>query len=571
MVPHVGDLAVAHLDAREDGLVEPAPGRRGGPGIGLGAVGGEAHGGFEDLLPLGEVGVDRGEAFLGTADIGGDAGLLSFQSGDVDGVGVVGVEELAPFGVGLGELAGEELALRRVAVLAGGDLGFQLLAQALPPGLGQFDLLVELFDLGFEVTGRDVGLLAAGRVPVLLAQAVEVLVTTLGELERQPSSAHPAEERALQVVVVATLPGSPGGAGREEVLDPVERGGVGERLVETGVLDPLPRDDPGVRLVRQDVGEGGDADGLHGAVTPAAVAQPSMGQFLDEAFERPLPGRVQLEGGGDVGGAFGVDDDVGDLAAADGLADVGVAERGGVGPAAHLGLLGHPLLDLAGEVGRVELGHEGVDALDETAGRGLLEVLGDRHERHTPAPQQGANRDVVFHVAGEAVDLVDHDRVDVCVLGDTGQHLLQLGPVGGAGGLAAVGVLVDEVPLAVADVADTSLALGGDGEAFLAFAMLGLLASRDPQVDHAAHRRPPCSWTDVSFLGTARSDLDGAPTARRSAWTSSARASSARARGRRESGSGALGARGRRSVPAGSRRAGLRNASSTLRSRRPGR
>jgi hypothetical protein len=45
--------------------------------------------------------------------------------GDVDGVGVVGVEEIAPFGVGLGELARQEFALGSVAVLAGGDLGFE--------------------------------------------------------------------------------------------------------------------------------------------------------------------------------------------------------------------------------------------------------------------------------------------------------------------------------------------------------------------------------------------------------------------------------------------------------------
>ncbi|HVC24904.1 MAG TPA: hypothetical protein VND23_04025 [Acidimicrobiales bacterium] len=131
MVPHGGDLAVAHLDAGEDGLVEPAPGWREGSGVRLGAVGGEAHGGFEDLLPLGQVGVDRGEPFLRTTDVRGDAGLLGLQGRDVDGARIVGVEELAPFGVGLGELAGQELALGGVAILAGGDLGhghLQLLA-----------------------------------------------------------------------------------------------------------------------------------------------------------------------------------------------------------------------------------------------------------------------------------------------------------------------------------------------------------------------------------------------------------------------------------------------------------
>ena len=64
---------------------------------------------------------------------------------------------------------------------------------------------------------------------------------------------------------------------------------------------------------------------------------------------------------------FWVGNDVGHLTSADRLSDVRVAERGRVWPAAHLGFLGHALFDLAGEVGRVELGHEGVNALDEAA------------------------------------------------------------------------------------------------------------------------------------------------------------------------------------------------------------
>jgi hypothetical protein len=210
-----------------------------------------------------------------------------------------------------------------------------------------------------------------------------------------------------------------------------------------------------------------------------------------EAFEGPLPGGVELEGSGDVRGTLGINDDVGYLTAADGLADVGVAERCDVRPAAHLGLLAHALLDLRGQVGRVELGHEGVDALHQPSRGGLFEVLGDRHQRHAPTPQERPDGDVVFHVASEPVDLVDDDDVDVLVLGDAGQHLLELRPAGRAGGLAPVGVFVDQIPALVADVADAGLALGRDGETFLPFAVLGLLASGDPQIDHATHRLPP--------------------------------------------------------------------------------
>lgn len=72
---------------------------------------------------------------------------------------------------------------------------------------------------------------------------------------------------------------------------------------------------------------------------------------------------------------------------------------------------------------------------------------------------------MVLHVAGQPVDLVDHHGVDVAVVFDTGEHGLQLRSVGAAGGLAPVGVLVDQLPALVADVAQAGLPLGGDREA----------------------------------------------------------------------------------------------------------
>ena len=73
----------------------------------------------------------------------------------------------------------------------------------------------------------------------------------------------------------------------EEVLDPVEGGGVGEGLVEPGVLDALPGHDPGVGLVGQDVRQRGDPDGADGPVPASAVGEPPVGQLGDEAFEGP--------------------------------------------------------------------------------------------------------------------------------------------------------------------------------------------------------------------------------------------------------------------------------------------
>ncbi|MDA8379477.1 MAG: hypothetical protein M0020_01380 [Actinomycetota bacterium] len=235
-----------------------------------------------------------------------------------------------------------------------------------------------------------------------------------------------------------------------------------------------------------------DGHRLGGVVAvAAAVAKPTVGHLVGQAFDRPLPGGVQLEGGPYQRGALGVWDDVRHLAAADRLADVEIAERGLVGVAAELGLLAHALADLAGEIGRVELGHEGVDALHQPPRGGLVEVLGDRDERHSPAAQQRADGDVIFHVPRQAVDLVDHDGLDVAVLADARQHGPQLGPIGRPRRLAPVDVLVDELPALVADAAHARFALGGDGEPFLGQVLLGLLLGRDPQVDHAAHRPPP--------------------------------------------------------------------------------
>ena len=47
-----------------------------------------------------------------------------------------------------------------------------------------------------------------------------------------------------------------------------------------------------------------------------------------------------------------------------------------MGVAPELGFLAHALPDLAGQVGRVELRHQGVDAFDQTPRHGLIQVLG---------------------------------------------------------------------------------------------------------------------------------------------------------------------------------------------------
>src|SRR5207249_3703354 len=80
-------------------------------------------------------------------------------------------------------------------------------------------------------------------------------------------------------------------------------------------------------------------------------------------------------------------------------------------------------------------------------------------------------------------------------LDDSSQHGLQLRSVGAAGGLAAVAVLVDQLPALLPEVAQTGLPLGGDRETLTAGeGALSLLGGRDAEVDQAAHRGPPGWW-----------------------------------------------------------------------------
>ena len=109
----MAEPAVLHVHPFEDRRVELLGRAVGGLAVGVAAAGGEAGRQLEDLLPFAQVGVEVAEAVLGGGEVCSDAGLLGFEGGDVDGAGVVGIEQLAPLGLGLGELAGEQRARRR--------------------------------------------------------------------------------------------------------------------------------------------------------------------------------------------------------------------------------------------------------------------------------------------------------------------------------------------------------------------------------------------------------------------------------------------------------------------------
>jgi len=199
------------------------------------------------------------------------------------------------------------------------------------------------------------------------------------------------------------------------------------------------------------------------------------------------PGGVEAEGLPDEECPLRIQYDLGDVLAGDLFPHVHVADGRLGRPAAHLGLLGHALSDLTGQVGRVELGHERVDALHEPSRGCLLDVLGHRDQLHPCVAKRRPDGHVVLHGPGQAIDLVDDDHPDTSI-GHSTEHGLQHGAVGGAGGLASVGELPVEVPPALGEVAKAGLPLGRDRVPLAGLVLGGLLLGGDPEVDHRVHR-----------------------------------------------------------------------------------
>ena len=196
-------------------------------------------------------------------------------------------------------------------------------------------------------------------------------------------------------------------------------------------------------------------------------------------------------------------------------------------PAAHLGLLGHALSDLTGQVGRVELGHERVDALHETSRSRLLDVLGHRDQLHPGVAKRRPDGHVVLHGAGQPIDLVDDHRADASFR-DPAEHGLQHRSVGGAGGLTRVGELIGQVPAALGHVAKARLALGGDRVPLAALVLVGLLLGGDPEVDHRVHRSSSSRSSATARSTSARASGPSAPGSGGSGLSSPGHASVAR-------------------------------------------
>jgi hypothetical protein len=134
----VGDVAVADLDAVDDRAVEELAGSWVGVAVGGGAVGGEPPGGLEDGLPLVEVGGEGAAAgFKGPGPLA-DSGLFLAEQAQVDGVGVVGRQQLAALALQAQQFTVQRLVLVGGVALAGGDLGLEASCSSVSQGWGSW-------------------------------------------------------------------------------------------------------------------------------------------------------------------------------------------------------------------------------------------------------------------------------------------------------------------------------------------------------------------------------------------------------------------------------------------------
>nr|WP_258372011.1 hypothetical protein [Curtobacterium sp. MCBD17_019] len=322
----------------------------------------------------------------------------------------------------------------------------------------------------------------------LTAEAVEVVVEVADAvatlLEGQRLAALPAVQRPLEVVRV-----SPGllaalDTSGADLLCPGEERLADERRVVARVLDALELDDADVVAVLEDNVDLRAGDRRARPTRSRQGRDAELVQFVADEARGPVTFGVTLEDPGDPLSALGIDLDGAHIAALR-RPDVGVdvAEGSGVHGAAALRLLQHALAGLGGEVAAVELGDRTHDAVQQHAARRLVDVLGAAHELRTCLAQGEVDLDVVGAVAGEPVDLVHDDRAHaVCV--DVGEHALEFGPVSGAGTLAGVDELVDELHAERLGFAHAGFTLSGDREAFGLAAAGSLILRTHAQVHH---------------------------------------------------------------------------------------
>jgi len=149
---------------------------------------------------------------------------------------------------------------------------------------------------------------------------------------------------------------------------------------------------------------------------------------LEELRHAAGTGGIGLECPGDERCPFRIKVDAAALNAITSHDDVPVPQGSPVAGTAALSLLAGALLDLAGQVGAVELGDRGHYAVKQHSGWRLIDALGGGYQLGPCRTESQTDADIVGTVPGQPVNFVDDDVVDATV-GDTSEHVLETGSV----------------------------------------------------------------------------------------------------------------------------------------------
>ena len=432
----------------EDGVEEFLEAGR-GVGVGVEAVAAfeEGEGFFEAVFEVFAVGGQGGEFSAYLVEFAGETGLFGFEQVEGDGVGVVGFEECGLLGFECARVDGEGAGVGVLAGVEAVEFDAKVFLDGAPFVGGDADVVVEVGDGVVDVVDEDgfEGALVAVALAVGADEVwIDLAVSGFGIVDDEPATTLAAADGGFEVVVVDALAFAVAVL-VEDGLDALPGGLVDKGLVCAGVVDALVGDDAAVIGVAQDVKEFVVVEGVGWPAGRGGGGQAVGGEVVSEGGQRPAVGGVLGESLGDEGAADRVDVDPAGLPAlAVAALPVEVAERGAADGPAGAGFLAHPLDDLGGQVARVELGDAAHDAVQQHPTRRLVNVLAGGDQPHAGLVKRPGDLHVVRPVPRQAVQLVDDDVVDLPVLCEVGQHFLQFGAVGAAGGLAAVGELFDD-------------------------------------------------------------------------------------------------------------------------------
>jgi hypothetical protein len=263
------------------------------------------------------------------------------------------------------------------------------------------------------------------------AEEVVVLATpAFGGGVADSAAAAGTPKCALEVVGVP--PGSVAGDATrgQYVLDALPEHVVDERLVAAVVDDAVEHELSLVVRVTQDPVQLAAVDRLADHLACRAALEAALFECVAQLRDRPLASGVLLECPAHVRRAFGVEGDGLDLDAVHPASGVEVAKWCDAVGATAANLLSHALLSFVGQVLGVVLGDGRHDAVQQRAGRTVVDLLAGRHQGGAGQMEDGSDFGIVDAGARQPVELVDNDVRDVANPNAV-EHPLQSDAVGG--------------------------------------------------------------------------------------------------------------------------------------------